>query len=126
MRCYNKTESLLYSKYIFSVITMYTIDFGNFNMDTHVKGITNRASPHSHEPFLIRAPSTLQERWFSIEEVRSYVVHCFYFRWNNAVLGCVMVTEWSHFKINTHPCYREWHCSVHTQEGGTTPPPTPC
>lgn len=52
-------ESLLYSKYIFSVITMYKIDFGNFNMDTHVKGITNGASSHSYEPFHIKAPSIL-------------------------------------------------------------------
>jgi len=52
-------ESLLYSKYIFSVITMYKIDFGNFNMDTHVKGITNGASSHSYEPFQIKAPSIL-------------------------------------------------------------------
>lgn len=67
MRCYNQTESLLYSKYIFSVITMYTIDFGNFNMRTHAKGITNRASSHPHEPWLIKATSTPQERLFSTE-----------------------------------------------------------
>lgn len=85
---------------------MYRIDFGNFNMNTHVKGITNRASSHSHEPFHIKAPSTLQERLFSIEEVWSCVVHCFYCRWNNTVLECITVTEWLYFRITTHPCYR--------------------
>jgi len=71
---------------------MYTIDFGNFNMDTHVKGITNRAASHSHEPFHIKAPSTRQERLFSVEEVQSCLVHCFSCRQSNTVLECAMVT----------------------------------
>lgn len=71
MRCYNQTESLLYSKYIFSVLTMYTMNSGNFNMDTHAKGITNGASSHSHESVHIRAPSTPQEKLFSMEEAQS-------------------------------------------------------
>lgn len=73
MRCYNQTESLLYSKYIFSVLTMHTMDSGNFNMDTHVKGITNGASSHSGESVHIKAPSTSQEKLFSMEEAESCV-----------------------------------------------------
>lgn len=71
MKCYNQTESLTYSKYIFSVLTMYTMDFGNFNMDTHVKGITNEASSHSPESVHIKAPSTPQEKLLSMEEAQS-------------------------------------------------------
>lgn len=44
---------------------------GNFNMDTHAKGITNGASSHSHESVHIRAPSTPQEKLFSMEEAQS-------------------------------------------------------
>lgn len=73
MRCYNQTEALLYSKYIFSVLTIYTMDFGNFNMDTHVKGITNEASSHSHESVHIKVPSTPQEKLFSMEEPQTCV-----------------------------------------------------
>lgn len=115
MRCYNKIESLLYSKYIFSVITMYTIDFGNFNTDTHVKCITNRASSHSYEPFHFKAPSILYEGLFSVEEVWSYVVYCFQCRWNKTVSEHSTVTEQLYTTINTYPCYRELYCSIHTQ-----------
>lgn len=52
---------------------MYTMDFSNFNMDTHVKGITSEASSHSHESVHIKAPSTPQERLVSMEEAQSCV-----------------------------------------------------
>lgn len=47
------------------------MDFGNFNMDTHVKGITNEASSHSLESVHIKTPSTPQEKLFSMEEAQS-------------------------------------------------------
>lgn len=102
MKCYNQTESLLYSKYIFSVLTMYTMDFGNFNMDTHVKGITNEALSHSHESVHVKGPSTPQEKLFSMEEAQSCVCIVSVV----TALGSVIVTEWPHFRIIEHPCYR--------------------
>lgn len=49
------------------------MDSGNFNMDTHVKGITNGASSHSGESVHVKAPSTPQEKLFSMEEAESCV-----------------------------------------------------
>lgn len=62
MRCYSKTESVLCSKYIFSVIVMYIIDFNNLNTDPHVKCITNKASSHPHDPLYTKGPSTHKHR----------------------------------------------------------------
>lgn len=112
MRCYNQTESLLYSKYIFSVLTTYTMDFSNFNMDTHVKGITNEASAHSLESVHIKAPSTPEETLFSMEEAQTCV--------SIVSLGSATATEWWHFRIIAHACYSWRHC---THTGGTNPHP---
>lgn len=118
MRCYNQTESLLYSKYIFSVLTIYTMDFGNFNMNTRVKGITNEASSHSLESGHIKTPSTPQEKLFSMEEAQTCLSivsigggitqfrKCYSYR---------MVT----FQ-NYYLCYRWRHC---TYTGVTNPHP---
>lgn len=47
---------------------MHKTDLGNFNMDTHAKGITNEASSHPLESVDIKAPSTPQEKLSSMEE----------------------------------------------------------
>lgn len=52
---------------------MHTMDLGNFNMDTHAKGITNEASSHPPESVHIKAPSTPQEKLFSMEEAEPCV-----------------------------------------------------
>lgn len=49
------------------------MDFGNFNTDTHVKGITKEASSHSHESVHFKAPSTPEEKSFSMEEAQPCV-----------------------------------------------------
>lgn len=60
------------------------MDFGNFNLDTHVKGITNDASSQSHESVHIKAPSTPQEKLLSMEGAQTVLcVHCFCCRWSN-------------------------------------------
>lgn len=49
------------------------MDLGNFNTDTHVKGITNETSSHSQESVHIKAPSTPEEKLLSMEEAQPCV-----------------------------------------------------